>query len=64
MSLMTQHPAPLRLTGLDPDRSYRLTDETATTDYLTITKATGALSGAHIQSLGTSDSPTFSGLSA
>ena len=24
----TQHPAPLRLTGLDPDRAYRLTDET------------------------------------
>ena len=28
----TQHPAPLRLTGLDPDRSYRLSDETATAD--------------------------------
>lgn len=28
----TQHPAHLRLTGLDPDRSYRLTDETATAD--------------------------------
>lgn len=23
----TQHPAPLRLTGLDPDRSYRLAEE-------------------------------------
>ncbi len=31
-STATQHPAPLRLTGLDPDRSYRLTDETATAD--------------------------------
>ncbi|KQV71339.1 hypothetical protein ASC64_04670 [Nocardioides sp. Root122] len=28
----TQHPAPLRLTGLDPDRSYRLADVTATHD--------------------------------
>ena len=28
----TQHPAPLRLTGLDPDRTYRLADVTATAD--------------------------------
>ena len=28
----TQHPAPLRLTGLDPDASYRLSEVTATTD--------------------------------
>ena len=31
-STATQHPAPLRLTGLDPDASYRLTDVTATDD--------------------------------
>lgn len=28
----TQHPAPLRLTGLDPDRTYRLADVTPTAD--------------------------------
>ena len=39
-------------------------DNTAGVDYLTITKATGALSGAHIQSLGTGDSPTFNTITA
>jgi alpha-galactosidase len=28
----TQHPAALRLTGLDPDRTYRIADVTATAD--------------------------------
>jgi alpha-galactosidase len=28
----TQHPAPVRLTGLDLDRAYRLTDQTITGD--------------------------------
>ena len=28
----TQHPAPLRLTGLDPDANYRLSEVTATAD--------------------------------